>query len=151
MSAVSWRSWRLALVLALGAVASARAETVNVAVDQARIMRLPQGVATVVIGNPLIADATLQNGGIVVLTGKGYGTTNMLALDRGGHVVLDRTIEVQTANSADLVVVYRGDKRQTYSCAPECAPRITLGDDADYFNHAQGQSRQRLGDAAAAK
>ena len=48
-------------------------------------MRLPERVATIVIGNPLIADATLQSGGILVLTGKGYGATNLLALDRVGQ------------------------------------------------------------------
>jgi hypothetical protein len=25
-------------------------------------------------------------------------------------------------------VVYRGPTRQTYSCTPDCSPRITLGD-----------------------
>ena len=40
-------------------------------------MKLPDKVATIVIGNPLIADAALQAGGLLVITGKGYGTTNM--------------------------------------------------------------------------
>lgn len=145
MTAVSWRAWRLACFVALCVIPAARAETISVGVDEARVMRLPQGASTVVIGNPLIADATLQSGGILVLTGKGYGATNLLALDRGGHVILERTIQVQTAKGADLVVVYRGDKRQSYSCAPECAPRITLGDDSEYFDLAQGQSAKRLG------
>jgi hypothetical protein len=149
MTAVSWRAWRLAFLVVLCAVPAARAETISVGIDEARVMRLPQGASTVVIGNPLIADATLQNGGILVLTGKGYGTTNMLALDRGGRVILDRTIQVQSAAGTDLVVVYRGDKRQSYSCAPECAPRITLGDDTEYFDLAQGQSAKRLGGGAA--
>ena len=147
--AVSWRAWRLALLVVLCAVPAARAETISVGIDEARVMRLPQGASTVVIGNPLIADATLQSGGILVLTGKGYGTTNMLALDRGGRVILDRTIQVQTAAGTDLVVVYRGDKRQSYSCAPECAPRITLGDDTEFFDLAQGQSAKRLGGGGA--
>ena len=149
MSAMSRRAWRLACLLALCVAPAARAETISVGVDEARVMRLPQGASTVVIGNPLIADATLQNGGILVLTGKGYGTTNLLALDRGGRVILDRTIQVQTAKGTDLVVVYRGDKRESYSCSPECAPRITLGDDMQYFDNAQGQSAKRLGAGAA--
>ena len=57
-------------------------------------MKLPDRVATIVIGNPLIADATLQSGGILVLTGKGYGSTNLLALDRAGKVVMDKTVRV---------------------------------------------------------
>ena len=50
-----------------------------------RSCKLPDQVATIVIGNPLIADATLQSGGVLVVTGKGYGATNLLALDRGGQ------------------------------------------------------------------
>jgi len=146
MTAMSWRALRLsAVTAALMAVVPAYAEVVSVNPDEARIMRLPPGAATVVIGNPMIADASLQGGNILVLTGKGYGSTNLLVLDRGGRVILDRTVEVETPKSADLVVVYRGTKRESYSCAPECAPRITLGDDSEFFDQTQGQIGKRLG------
>jgi hypothetical protein len=148
MSSVAWRAFRLGCVVAVCVVPSVHAETVSIGVDEARVMRLPQGTSTVVIGNPLIADATLQSGGVLILTGKGYGTTNLLALDRSGRIILDSNVQVQAAKSSDLVVVYRGDKRQSYSCAPECAPRITLGDDLEYFDGAQGQSVRRLGAGA---
>ena len=147
MSAVSWRAWRLAFIGAVCSISAARAETINVGIDEARIMHLPQGATTIVIGNPLIADASLQNGDILVITGKGFGTTNLIALDHGGRIILDRNVEVQSARSPDLVVVYRNDKRQSYSCAPECAPRITLGDDNGAFSGALAQSVQRLGAA----
>jgi len=155
MSAVSlassWRRVRLPAVLALAlcAAAPAFADSISVNVDEARIMRLPEGVATVVIGNPLIADATLQPGGVLVLTGKGFGSTNLLALDRGGHVVSNKTVEVVGAKGADLVVVYRGMERESYSCAPICERRITLGDSPAYFNNALSQSGTRNREAAA--
>lgn len=150
MSAVFWRPLRLSAGIVLFAVAiPAQAEIISVTADQARIMRLPPGAATIVIGNPMIADATLQGGNILVLTGKGYGTTNMLVLDRGGRVILDHMVQVETPNSADLVVVYRGTKRESYSCAPECAPRITLGDDVEFFDTTQGQISKRVGSAPA--
>lgn len=154
MSAVSWRRWRLtaaiAFTLSALSLTTATAETVDVQVDQARIMRLPPGVATVVIGNPLIADASLQSGGILVLTGKGYGRTNLLALDRNGHVLMDTSVQVAMPHGADVVVVYRGSERESYSCAPECARRITLGDAPEYFDQTQRQITSRLGQAAAA-
>jgi hypothetical protein len=145
-----WRRMRLPAVLALVlcAAAPAFADNISVNVDEARIMRLPEGVATVVIGNPLIADATLQSGGILVLTGKGYGSTNLLALDRGGHVVTNKTVEVVGAKGSDLVVVYRGMERESYSCAPVCERRITLGDSPAYFNNALSQSGTRNREAA---
>jgi hypothetical protein len=153
MSAVSlaswWRRLRLPAVLALALSATpAFAESITVNVDEARIMKLPEGVATVVIGNPLIADATLQSGGILVLTGKGFGATNLLALDRTGRVVTNKTVEVVGAKGADLVVVYRGMERESYSCAPVCERRITLGDSPAYFNNALSQSGTRNREAA---
>jgi Flp pilus assembly secretin CpaC len=63
--------------------------------DQATLVRLPDRVATIVIGNPLIADASIQPGGVMVITGKGYGSTNVIVLDRAGAVLLEKTIEVR--------------------------------------------------------
>lgn len=150
--AISCRRLRLAaaFALALGAAFATPvfADNISVNVDEARIMRLPDGVSTIVIGNPLIADATLQPGGILVLTGKGYGATNLMALDRTGRVVLTKTIDVIAAKSSDLVVVYRGMERESYSCAPVCERRITLGDSTLYFNNALTQSGARNREAA---
>jgi len=139
-------AWTIIFAATLGAPA-AQAESVTVSVDQAQVMKLPERVATVVIGNPLIADAALQSGGVLVITGKGYGTTNMLALDRKGSVVMDQTVEVLGASGSNLVVVYKGAERETYSCAPDCKPRITLGDSQGYFNTTLSQSGARTGQA----
>jgi len=134
----------------LFAAAPAQADVFDVRVDQARVMKLPDRVSTIIIGNPMIADAALQAGGILVITGKGYGSTNMLALDRAGHVIMDKTVQVMGAGSSDLVTVYKGMARESYSCSPECAARITLGDDAGFFGAAMGQSSARTGGAQAA-
>ena len=48
-------------------------DRIAVYVDQAKLVKLPAKVSTIVVGNPLIADVTLQSGGIIVVTGKGYG------------------------------------------------------------------------------
>lgn len=140
--------WALSLLAAgvMGAM-PVRADTISVNVDQAQIMRLPEKVATIVIGNPLIADATLQTGGILVVTGKGYGATNLVALDRAGNVIMNKTVQVLSANDGDLVTVFKGVERESYSCAPDCERRITLGDSSAYFNTALSQSGARGGQA----
>jgi hypothetical protein len=133
------------------AMANAKADGVEVGLDQAQIMRLPSGVATIVIGNPLIADGSLQAGNLLVVTGKGYGSTNLMALDRGGRILMDKEITVTGPRQADLVTVYKGVDRESYSCAPKCEPRITtLGDHATYFANGLAQSNARSGAAAAA-
>lgn len=114
-------------------------ETVKVYLDQAKLMKLPDGTATLVVGNPLIADVAVQSGGTLVVTGKGYGNTNLLALDRDGAVLMEHQVEVQGPQGT-VVVVYRGIERESYSCTPNCERRITLGDTQNYFAATLGQS-----------
>ena len=126
---------------------SAAAADIGVVLDHARLIRLPERVATIVIGNPLIADAAVQSGGLMVVTGKGYGTTNIIALDRSGAVLMEKTIEV-VGPREELMVVYRGAVRETYSCSPVCEPRIMPGDGDKFFDGIIGQSTNRSGLAA---
>jgi Flp pilus assembly secretin CpaC len=126
---------------------AAQRETVMIDLDQAHIERLPDRVATIVLGNPLIADATLQSGGVLVVTGKGYGETNLLALDRAGQILLNKTVRVLGPGTGDIVVVYKGVERETYSCASNCERRITLGDSPAYFNANLTESTARTGQA----
>jgi hypothetical protein len=112
---------------------------IDVVLDQARLVKLPERVATLIIGNPLIADASVQPGGLMVVTGKGYGVTNLIALDRSGATLLEKQVVVKGARS-DTVVVYRGIARETYSCTPFCNPRVTLGDATTFFAANLGQT-----------
>lgn len=120
-------------------LAEPTADTIAVNVDQAKLVRLPGKVATIVVGNPLIADVTLQPGGMIVVTGKGYGATNFIALDRGGEILVDRQIQVE-GPSDRLVTVFRGIERESYSCLPICQRRVTLGDSDNYFSTTMGQA-----------
>src|SRR6476646_7051934 len=120
----------------------------DIVLDQATLMRLPDKVSTIVIGNPMIADVAVQSGGLVVVTGKGFGATNLIALDRSGAVLMERSIVVRGPQGRDTVQVYRGVQRETYSCTPSCERRITLGDSADYFSAIAGQAEARNGAAA---
>jgi len=128
-------------------------DAIAVNVDQAKLVKLPTRVATIVVGNPLIADVTLQTGGILVVTGKGYGATNFIAMDRAGEVLVDRVIQVEGPTD-QLVTIYRGVERESYSCMPICQRRITLGDGENYFKATMDQagtlSSQASGSAAAA-
>ena len=114
----------------------------NIVLDQATLMRLPEKVSTIVIGNPLIADVAVQSGGLVVVTGKGYGATNLIVLDRAGTVLMERQVVVRGATDHTMTV-YRGAERETHSCTPNCERRITLGDSLGYFTAVSGQTDAR--------
>ena len=134
-----FRSLAIGILLwPMAAFADPAADIIAVNVDQAKLFKMPGKVATIVIGNPMIADVALQTGGLVVVTGKGYGATNFIAMDRAGEVLVDRQIEV--LGPADRVVtVYRGVERESYSCTPMCNHRVTLGDSDRYLNSSIGQ------------
>ncbi len=125
------------------------ADPIVVSIDQARIMQLPDRAATVVVGNPLIADLTIQPGGLAIVTGKGYGATNFVVLDRHGAVLSEHAVEVTGPNDK-TVVVYRGIDRETYSCTPDCSRRITLGDFPEYFDKTLAETTSRNTQAVAA-
>jgi Pilus formation protein N terminal region len=135
------RSFAFAIgLLFLPAVVQAEpTDAIAVNVDQAKLVKLPTRVSTIVVGNPLIADVTLQNGNIVVVTGKGYGATNFIAMDRSGEILVDRLIQVEGPTD-QLVTVYRGVDRETYSCMPICQRRATLGDGDSYFKSVMDQA-----------
>jgi hypothetical protein len=101
-----------------------------------------------VLATPLIADVSLQPGGLMVVTGKGYGLTNLIALDRAGAVLMEKSIEVR-GPGGDVVVVYRGIERGTYSCTPDCERRITLGDSNAYFEAIIDETNKRNDSAQA--
>ena len=135
----------LSLLCSVGASAGPRADLV-VPLDTAKLLRMPERTATIVVGNPLIADASPQAGGQMVITGKGYGMTNIIALDRTGNVLMNKNIEVRGPDG-QVVTVYRGVERETFSCTPNCERRITLGDGATFFDTIIMQSNTRTGQA----
>ena len=137
------------LLWPLAALAEPSGDTIAVSVDQAKLVKLPSRVATIVVGNPLIADVTLQSGGIVVVTGKGYGATNFIAMDRAGEILVDRVIQVEGPTDR-LVTVYRGVERESYSCMPICQRRVTLGDGETYFKSTMDQAGSLSGQASGA-
>jgi hypothetical protein len=137
----------VALLLVTAAPASAAdhailSDPVTVMIDHAKILRLPERTQTVIVGNPIIADVSVQKSGVLILTGKSYGRTNLIALDGGGTLIAESMLIVQAPNEA-MVTVQRGLERESYSCTPSCQPSLLLGDANKYFSEVGGQAGQR--------
>lgn len=134
-----------ALLLPLSvAPAPAHAADLVVAYDQSQLLRLPRTVSSVIIGNPSIADVTVQGGNLLVVTGKTFGITNIIALDGERNIIQDQRVIV-TRDEVRTVNLNKGGERQSYSCTPNCSPMLTIGDEKDYFStissHAQAKTR----------
>ncbi len=124
--------------LASLAATAAAAEPISVIVDRAKVLHISQPADVVIIGNPAIADATIQDSQTLIITGRSYGTTNLIVLDKQGQSIADNVITVEPSNDK-VVTVYRRDSRQTLSCTPECSPILSLGDTPNVFESANAQ------------
>ena len=134
-----------ASVVLLTCPANALDATLDLAVDRASVVRAPENTATIIIGNPMIADATSQKNGVLVVTGKSFGSTNIMLLDSTGAVLSETLVNVRRASDGGTVVVQRGAKRESFSCTPRCEPVLAIGDNPDTFGQTAAQINQRGG------
>lgn len=150
---------RLCLILAAACAATmvqpAKAQNgmgpdITVLVDQASLVRLERPAAEIVVGNPSIADVSVQSGKVLIVTGKSFGETNLIVVDAEGKVIVHRRLIVQEPRT-NFVTVYRGSGRQTLHCAPYCTPQLVIGDTPDVFGTISGQitTKQSISQSAA--
>jgi Flp pilus assembly secretin CpaC len=123
----------MVVLAALVLSGKAKAADLVVAYDQSQLLRLPRAVSSVIIGNPSIADVAIQGGNLLVVTGKTFGVTNIIALDEERNIIQDQRIVV-TRDEVRIVNLTKGGQRQSYSCTPSCSPTLTIGDDKEYFD-----------------
>lgn len=109
----------VSLALAAAMSAAGAGSGVEVVMNQAKIVKLARPADTIVIGNPAIADASVQDGSTIVLTGKGFGVTNLVVLDADGAPIVDELVTV-VRSSTSSVRIYRRSQVQTLSCTPYC-------------------------------
>jgi len=136
----------LAATLALATLPEmARADettNIDVVLNQAKVMHISRPADIVIIGNPAIADATIQDNQTLIITGHSFGTTNLIVLDSSGQPIASGMLTVKPGDD-QVVTVYRRASRQTFSCTPDCSPVVAVGDTADAFNGVAAQIQQQ--------
>ena len=145
MTVQSTRNMLVGVAALIACVTSSAAwADVQVILDQARVIRLPARATTVVIGNPAIADVTIQKSGVGIVTGKTYGMTNLIVLDPAGDMISEEQVIVKPAEDA-IITVQRGLDRESLACTPLCERTVKLGDAAANFDAVTGQASARSG------
>ncbi|WP_245295048.1 pilus assembly protein N-terminal domain-containing protein [Pararhizobium antarcticum] len=99
--------------------ASAAEEMMRVYMDHARVLKLDRPVSKVIIGNSAVADATVADARTIVLTGRSFGTTNLVILDADGNAIVDERLLV-SIDEGNTVRVFRQTNRSVLSCTPNC-------------------------------
>ncbi|MBX3597801.1 MAG: pilus assembly protein N-terminal domain-containing protein [Rhizobiaceae bacterium] len=117
-------------------IPASAAEGIQVETNQARIVKLPRAADTVIVGNPEIADVAVQDDQTIVLTGKGFGVTNLVVLAKDGTAIVDQQVTVSRQTVSTLRVYRRADV-QTLSCTPMC--------EAAYLSNSEARSDASMG------
>ncbi|WP_144576378.1 MULTISPECIES: pilus assembly protein N-terminal domain-containing protein [Agrobacterium] len=99
--------------------ALAQDEILRVSMNHARVLRLDRAVSKVIVGNSKVADATVADATTIVLTGRSFGTTNLVLLDADGNPIVDERILV-SIDEGNTVRVFRQTERTVLSCTPNC-------------------------------
>src|ERR1700694_2976403 len=127
------------VVLAIAAAPGASAaDALSVTIDHAKVMHISRPADIVIVGNPGIADATIQDQQTLIITGRSYGSTNLIVVDSSGKAIAEETLTVEPANDG-MVAVYKTNDgkrivRQTFSCTPDCSPTVAIGDEDKAFS-----------------
>src|SRR3954463_741227 len=87
-----------------------QSEMLRVYMDQARVLKLDRPVSKVIVGNAQVADATVADPKTIVLTGRSFGTTNIVLLDSDGNAIVDERILV-SIDEGNTVRVFRQTNR----------------------------------------
>ncbi|MCY0092952.1 pilus assembly protein N-terminal domain-containing protein [Hoeflea sp. J2-29] len=113
----------LALATMSALPAHAADDVIRVFMDHARILKLDRTISKVIIGNSDVADVTVSDPQTIVLTGKSYGTTNLVILDQEGAAIVDERILV-SVDEANTLRVFKQTSRSVYSCSPSCEEHV---------------------------
>lgn len=126
------------------AIATDKNLPLNIAIDEAKLIRLGEDAAQIIVGNPAIADVTPQSARLLVVTGKSYGTTNLIALNAKGGEILNAKLGVSEGDRS-FVTVYKGAVRQSLHCAPNCQRVLSIGDDKTQFEQLADTVSKKFG------
>ncbi len=111
--------------------AAAGAEGITIESDKTQMITVAVKPGTVVVGNPSIADISI-NGNQVFVHGHGYGNTNIIILDTQGNQLANFDVTVKQSIS-NAVTLFRSSSRYSMACDPICEFNLQPGDQVDWF------------------
>ena len=109
----------LSLLVVLGSSVPAFADSLTVPIDHSMRLSVTGSAASVVVGNPQVADVTVVDSHTLFVSGRGYGETDIVVLDGAGRTVYSNEVLVGSPANG-RVSVYRGAARTDMACAPGC-------------------------------
>ncbi|CAN5138496.1 hypothetical protein BH09PSE1_BH09PSE1_24980 [soil metagenome] len=113
------------MALAVAGSALAQSAPMSVGIDRSQRVSLRGSVSSVIVNNPQIADVTVVDANTLVIQGKGYGQTEVLAVDAIGRTLFQNQIIVSGGQAGSLRV-WRGGQATEMACASTCSPSLRV-------------------------
>ncbi len=107
----------------VASVAQAQARPLNIEIDSSTRIQLRAPAGSVIVANPKIADVTVVDANTLFITGKGYGVTEIVAVDALGRPLFQSQVVV-SAGSNGTVRVWRGAQATDMACGVSCSPSV---------------------------
>jgi Flp pilus assembly secretin CpaC len=118
--------------VALSLASAASAGQLYVEASKTVAVELQGEASSIVIGNKNVADVAVHNERLIFVTGKSYGTTNLLIFDKAGRQIYNSDVLV-TTSSTNFVTINRAGQSFTYDCSPNCKAVLSVGDQGEHF------------------
>ncbi len=120
--------WPLMIAAGLAATMASSVQAQNaltVELDGARILKLDNPASDVVIGNPNVADVTVQTPNRLVILGRAPGITRLIVMN-DGTITMDTQIVVTAKNASAQVSVLAPDGQNVTETIFACSDRCTI-------------------------
>ncbi len=123
------------LVCGLMAGTAHAATLLTLELDQSQVITVNADPASIVVGNPSIADASI-NGRQIFIHGHSFGQTNLMVFDQAGNKLVDYELTI-SHNTSNQVAIFsstpdEGPARYSYSCVPNCEANMIPGDGVNW-------------------
>jgi Flp pilus assembly secretin CpaC len=110
--------------------------------DQVVLQPLERPASQIIVGNPSIAEVSLQANNMLAITGKTFGVTNLIVLDQEQKQIFNARLMVKTDDK--VVTLIRGSGSSSFACTPKCQPVLKIGDEKEQFGLVAAASSQKM-------
>jgi Flp pilus assembly secretin CpaC len=120
--------------------AAAMADGLNLNWREARVVKLAKPATSIVVGDPTVADVTLDTPDTMIIFGKTPGSTNLLVLSGTQELLLDWPIVVSPVSARHVSVLNatagEAPSEVLYACGTERCTRVLSPTDVRFSSSA---------------
>jgi Flp pilus assembly secretin CpaC len=111
----------LAMTAATPLTAAAQSRSMEVEIDRVQRVQLRGAASSVIVANPDVADVTVVDASTLFITGRGFGSTELVVVDAIGRTLFQTVVNV-TSPAEGHVRVWRGGQSVDMACGASCTP-----------------------------